>query len=96
MRFDIDDSGVMFFVVGKFLVMDRPHLLSFTWSCSTWPDPSVGSIVTVSLEANGDDETLMTIEHSLLPADLVDSHQHGWALISQQLETELERSLRGS
>jgi Activator of Hsp90 ATPase homolog 1-like protein len=40
---------------------------------------TVVSIVTVDFEPVGDDRTLMVIEHSLLPPDVVDEHQTGWA-----------------
>jgi uncharacterized protein YndB with AHSA1/START domain len=50
LRIDIEDGGTEFSVSGQYLVLDRPRRLSFTWSCSTWPDPSVKSVVTVLLE----------------------------------------------
>ena len=31
----------------------------------------------------------MTIHHTLLPPDLIDQHQSGWAHIAEQLATEL-------
>jgi uncharacterized protein YndB with AHSA1/START domain len=89
LRIDIDDSGAMFVVTGRYLALDRPDLLSFTWSCSNWPDPGLESVVTVTLEPAGDDRTLMIIEHTLLPDDLVDQHEHGWTSIAAQLEREL-------
>jgi uncharacterized protein YndB with AHSA1/START domain len=84
-RFDIHDSGMDLYIVGRYLDLDRPRLLRFTWSCSVWPDPTVESVVTVALEPHGTDETLMTIEHVQLPPDVVDRHEHGWALIAEQL-----------
>jgi uncharacterized protein YndB with AHSA1/START domain len=89
LRIDIEDSGVEFAVVGRYLTLDRPSRLSFTWHCSTWPDPEAVSVVTVSLEPRGETQTYMTIEHTLLPPDLVDQHRRGWAAIVEQLETEL-------
>jgi uncharacterized protein YndB with AHSA1/START domain len=84
-RFDIEDSGTRLVVTGQFLEIDRPRRLRFTWSSSVWPDPMVASIVTVTFEPVGEDETLMSIEHSLLPPDLVDTHQNGWTKICDQL-----------
>jgi uncharacterized protein YndB with AHSA1/START domain len=89
--FDIEESGVEFFVVGRFTLLDRPCRLAFTWRCSTWPDPDVESIVTVSLDPHGDDLTLMIIEHAQLPFALVDQHQRGWAAIASQLGAALRR-----
>jgi len=89
LRFEIEEDGIAFAVWGRFLALDPPRLISFTWSCSTWPDPSVESIVTVTLEASGRDETLMTIEHRALPPDLVQRHEEGWWAIAGQLDGEL-------
>jgi uncharacterized protein YndB with AHSA1/START domain len=99
-RFDIEDSGVEFFVVGRFQGLDRPHQLSFTWQCSTWTDPEISSIVTVSFARHGPDhgaeETLMTIDHTLLAPELVDQHRRGWAAIADQLNDVLSHSGRGN
>ena len=85
LRIDIEDSGSSLYVTGMFVELDRPRRLRFTWSCSAWADPSVQSLVTVTLEARGADETMMTIEHEQLPPEEVDSHQHGWGTIAVQL-----------
>jgi hypothetical protein len=37
----------------------------------------------------------MTIEHSLLPPELVDQHEHGWTAIAQQLAEELAATAPG-
>ena len=41
------------------------------------------------MEPRENQQTLMTIEHTLLPPDLVDEHERGWAAIAQQLAEEL-------
>jgi uncharacterized protein YndB with AHSA1/START domain len=89
LRIDIEENGVLFVVTGRYVELDRPHRLSFTWSCSTWPDPGAESLVTVTLELHGEGETLMTIRHALLPEDLIDQHETGWARIAEQLAAEL-------
>jgi uncharacterized protein YndB with AHSA1/START domain len=89
LRIDIEDGGVEFWVSGEYLVLDPPRRLSFTWSCSTWPDPSLRSVVNVLLEPWDGGQTLMTIEHTLLPPGLVGQHQRGWAAIARQLAAEL-------
>ena len=96
LRIDISDGGAEFWVSGEYLVLDRPHRLSFTWSCSTWPDPSVSSVVQVFLEPRENQQTLMTIEHTLLPPGLAGQHQRGWAAIADQLADELAAPARGS
>jgi len=89
LRIDIEEEGTEFYVTGEYLALDRPGRLSFTWACSTWPDPSQRSVVTVLLEPHEGGQTLMTIRHTLLPAGLADQHARGWAAIAGQLAAEL-------
>jgi uncharacterized protein YndB with AHSA1/START domain len=89
LRIEIDDGDDHFFVVGQYLALDPPNRLSFTWSCSNWPDPNLESVVMVTLEAHSSDQTLMTIEHTLLPGALVERHRQGWTQISEQLAENL-------
>lgn len=84
-RFDVEDPDGLVLITGQFLDVDRPNLLRFTWSHSGWADPTVTSVVAVTFEPHGDDETLMSIEHSLLPAEAYDDHEHGWTLTAEQL-----------
>ena len=88
-RFDVDDSGTRVLITGQFLTIDRPRLLRFTWSNSNWPDPTRESIVNVAFEPVGDDETLMSIEHSLLPPEEFESFDSGWTLTVEQLAAVL-------
>jgi uncharacterized protein YndB with AHSA1/START domain len=92
LRIDIEDGGTQFWVSGEYLVLDRPSRLSFSWSCSTWPDPGLKSVVNVLLEPRENEQTLMTIEHTLLPPDLVGQHERGWTAIARQLAEELAPS----
>jgi uncharacterized protein YndB with AHSA1/START domain len=89
LRIEIEENDVSFVVTGRYVELERPQRLRFTWSCSTWPDPSVESLVTVTLEPHGASETLMTIQHALLPRDLIDQHETGWTRIAEQLAGEL-------
>jgi uncharacterized protein YndB with AHSA1/START domain len=92
LRIDIEEDGVRFAVTGRYVELDRPRRLSFTWRCSHWPDPRVESLVVVTLEPRGDSETYMTIHHTLLPPDLIDQHQSGWTQTAEQLAAELARA----
>ena len=85
LRIDIEDSGFSLYVSGMFVELDRPRRLRFTWSCSDWADPSVQSLVTVTLEERDGDETMMTIEHEQLPPEQVSGHRRGWGAIAVQL-----------
>jgi uncharacterized protein YndB with AHSA1/START domain len=84
-RLDVDNSGNSVLITGRFLAIDRPHLLRFTWSNSNWRDPTVVSVVNVAFEPFGDDRTLMSIDHSLLPPEEFDSFQNGWSRVCDQL-----------
>jgi uncharacterized protein YndB with AHSA1/START domain len=90
--FDIDDSGTAVRMNGRFLAIERPHRLSFTWSESRWRDPTTRSVVTVTFEQHGDDQTLMTIEHSLLPPEHFDEFRNGWVGVLDQLAAVLNMS----
>ena len=89
LHLDIEDGGALVSVTGTFRVLDRPRLLSFTWSSSHWADPSAQSVVTVTLQAHGDGDTLMTIRHEQLPPGEAANFQPGWELIAAQLAIAL-------
>jgi uncharacterized protein YndB with AHSA1/START domain len=89
LRIDIEEEGDCFVVTGRYVELDPPRRLSFTWSCSTWNDPNRESVVDVILEPRGGNKTLMTIHHTLLPPEVVDQHELGWSRIAEQLDTEL-------
>lgn len=93
MRLDVDDLGKLVLITGRFLVIDRPHRLRFTWSASDWPDPTMVSVVTVAFEPVGDGQTLMSIEHSALPPDFFDDYQDGWARTCDQFAVVLAGSI---
>jgi uncharacterized protein YndB with AHSA1/START domain len=90
-RLDVDDSGTSVLIAGRFLAIDRPHQLRLSWSNSNWADPTTVSVVDVAFEPYGDDQTLMSIEHSLLPPTEFDDFDHGWTLTADQLAAELAK-----
>jgi uncharacterized protein YndB with AHSA1/START domain len=69
-------------IEGEYLALERPHRLTFSWR-PQWREPE--SVVTVSFEPRGSDETLMTIVHSQLPPASVTDYQRGWGSVSAQL-----------
>jgi uncharacterized protein YndB with AHSA1/START domain len=89
LAFDIEEAGSTFRVSGNYLTLERPHRVAFTWSCSTWPDPTIQTVVTVTIEPDTAGTSIMTIEHALLPPGLMPQHAHGWAVISVQLQSRL-------
>lgn len=83
-RFDIVDGPATMVVTGRYLALEPGQLIKFTWSCDTWADPAVESVVTISLTAHGDDCD-MTLTHERLPAEQIPSHRNGWTAIAEQL-----------
>lgn len=73
-------------IEGEYLVVERPHQLSFTWRSLTG---GFASVVTVTFEQHGEGETRMTIVHSRLPSTVVDSYLGGWVRIQDQLAAVL-------
>jgi uncharacterized protein YndB with AHSA1/START domain len=94
-RIDIDDQGFDVTITGEYLELDRPKRIRFTWWCTTW-EPADRSVVTVLLEPDGDQQTLMTIHHTHLPSSLVGGHQQGWTLTAEQFASWLEHRFQGS
>ena len=91
-RFDVDELGTSILITGRFLAIERPRLLCFTWTNSDWTDPTAASVVDVAFEPHGQDQTLMSIEHSLLPPEQFDSFQNGWVGVCDQLAAHLART----
>jgi uncharacterized protein YndB with AHSA1/START domain len=92
LAFDIQDAGQVFRVSGNYLALERPRRLAFSWSCSTWPDPTIQTIVTVTIDPDGAEASVMTIEHTLLPPALTLQHARGWAAIALQLQDALAQA----
>jgi uncharacterized protein YndB with AHSA1/START domain len=69
-------------IEGEFLVLDRPHRISFSWRPLR---AAFDSVVTVTLEPHGETETRMTITHTRLPQEWRSSYDRGWGLIAGQL-----------
>jgi uncharacterized protein YndB with AHSA1/START domain len=88
-RLEVEDSGTRLRISGRYLELERPTRLQFTWFCSVWSPGSDDSIVTVTFARHGDGETLMTIHHEALPFDQIDAHERGWTKTAQQLADRL-------
>lgn len=84
-----------FIVGGRYLVIERPARLAFTW---TWEPPhtmaNVETTVTIQLIQKGD-ETILTMTHTGLPSEEERaSHEHGWTGAYASLEKVLQRQMR--
>ncbi|MCG8588762.1 MAG: SRPBCC domain-containing protein [Proteobacteria bacterium] len=71
---------------GRYLEIDPPRRLAFTW-VSTWlPEAERATRVRVEFEALGDDRTRLTLVHDELPAgDAYAGHDAGWKSILEKL-----------
>ena len=82
-------EGVRIEHTGKFLAVDPPHRISFTWE-----SPYTGStpgVVTITLTPRGE-LTVVRLTHEGLPdAAAVESHRSGWPAILGQLAQLVER-----
>jgi uncharacterized protein YndB with AHSA1/START domain len=75
-------------ITGEFVALDRPERLSFTWRNEFHESDSV---VTVLLAPHGEEQTHMTILHSLMPASLVPRYQSGWTSIADRVAKYLSQ-----
>jgi uncharacterized protein YndB with AHSA1/START domain len=76
-RMNVRGDGV---ASGRFLAVEPPHRIVFTWGWegADSPVPPGTSTVEVTLEADGDDATRLTLIHSGLPLPALDMHRDGW------------------
>jgi uncharacterized protein YndB with AHSA1/START domain len=73
---------------GTYIEIDPPRRLVFTWASPfTGAEPS---LVTVDLEPDGDDATILRLRHSELPDAVAESHRGGWSAMLDRLATGLE------
>ena len=73
-------------ITGNFIALDRPQRVSFTWR-SNFGDPE--SIVTVLFAPHGEDQTHMTIIHTLPPSSPDRGYQGGWTSIADRVADHL-------
>ena len=84
---EMADGDRVTLLTGEYLELDRPRRLRFTWKSDS--HGGFDSVVTISLEPTGRDETLMTIDHAL-PPDLVHDHEQGWKTIAERLALKVK------
>jgi uncharacterized protein YndB with AHSA1/START domain len=90
-RIDMEEAGDVREITGQYLSLERPHRLRFTWAVSSWSSSDPESIVTVTFAPHGTDQTMMTINHTLLPPRLYPDYEHGWTAIANQLSATILR-----
>lgn len=77
------------FASGRFLAVEPPHRIVFTWGWegADSPVPPGSSTVEIILEADGEDGTRLTLTHSGLPLPALDMHRDGWNHYLDRLAT---------
>ncbi len=73
-------------ITGEFVALDRPERVSFTWRTD---DDVPESVVTVLLAPHGEDQTHLTIIHSLQPPATVSRYRTGWTSVADRLADHL-------
>lgn len=75
---------------GRFLVVDRPHRVEYTWMSEA--TQGLESIVAVTFEPQGD-ETKVTLRHSGVPDDAMGrKHGEGWTWVLSSLSERFHPS----
>jgi uncharacterized protein YndB with AHSA1/START domain len=84
-----DPDGAEFGGEGRYLVLDRPHRLAFTWR---WDDPSLGAQdqrIDVTFTDNGDGATTVVLTNTGLSAREEREHREGWLASFDNLDAVL-------
>ena len=81
-------------VAGRYLHIDAPRTLSFTWEWEA-PDPHAGIETRVTIDfIDSDGSTNVAVTHEHLSAsDMAERHRDGWLRALERLNDPLERSL---
>ena len=86
LRIVMKDAGIVIEHVGRFVEIEPPRRLVFTWqSPYTGAQPS---LVTVELEPEGD-RTRLRLVHAQLPETATESHRGGWGAMIERLAGKL-------
>jgi uncharacterized protein YndB with AHSA1/START domain len=72
---------------GRFIKIERPRRVEYIWVSEA--TKGVESIVTVTMEQRGKNETEVTLRHSGLPDDMGNQHKEGWTWILSKLAESL-------
>ena len=88
-QIDMHGEDRDFVHVGKYLKVDRPKELAFTWISDG--TQQIETIVTLLLEAKNDG-TMLTLKHEKFPsAESTDNHRGGWEAILNRLVEALNK-----
>jgi uncharacterized protein YndB with AHSA1/START domain len=87
LRIVMRGDGTVIEHVGKYVEIDPPRRLVFTWvSPFTGIEPS---LITVELKPDGVDATQLRLVHNQLPESVATSHRDGWGAMLDRLSGSL-------
>jgi uncharacterized protein YndB with AHSA1/START domain len=84
-----DPEGAEFGGEGRYVTLDRPRRLAFTWR---WDSPDLGvqeQLVEVTFAGNGDGTTTVVLTNTGLTEREEREHREGWLLSFANLDTVL-------
>lgn len=83
LRIDMTGTDI---AAGKFIELDRPKKVVFTWGWEGSDEIGPGSTtVTICLTESADGATVVELRHSGLPPDASASHKDGWTYFALRL-----------
>lgn len=89
-RIVMKGDGMVIEHTGRYLEIDPPKRLVFTWASRfTGLEPS---LVTVELEPDDEDATSLRLVHSRLPESAAASHRSGWGAMLDRLAGNLHET----
>jgi uncharacterized protein YndB with AHSA1/START domain len=87
LRIVMKGDGTVIEHLGEYVEIEPPRRLVFTWASPfTGDEPS---LVTIELEPDGLDATLLRLVHSRLPESAAASHEDGWGAMLDRLRGRL-------
>jgi uncharacterized protein YndB with AHSA1/START domain len=86
LRIVMKDGAVHIEHDGEYVEIDPPRRLVFTWRSRY---TGGASLVTVTLEPDGESSTRIRVVHEQLPPEVAASHGGGWTAMIERLEKEM-------
>ena len=81
-QIDMHGEDMDYVHTGKYLEVDRPHKLVFTWVSAGTADQE--TVVTIEIADDGDG-SLLTLKHERFPSEESrDNHEKGWGAILEK------------
>jgi uncharacterized protein YndB with AHSA1/START domain len=65
---------------GKFVEIDKPKLLEYTWRMSDWSKDSPDTDVLWELEPSGENTKVRLVHKGFTDKEMRDSHDEGWGM----------------